>query len=58
MASRLLMAGGIGPWACVHPSLQVTDVTVGLARCCLMHTPKQNREGHIESETRKTIYTR
>lgn len=68
MASGLLMAVGAGPWpACTYlvlhqvdpvPSLQVTEIAVGLARCCMAHTPKQNRGGHIASETRKDIHMR
>lgn len=39
------------------PSLQGTDIVVGLARCHMTHTLKQNKEAHIESETGKHILT-
>lgn len=39
------------------PSLQGTDIVVGLARCHMTHTLKQNKEAHIESKTGKHILT-
>ena len=39
------------------PSSQGKDVAVGLDRCLVMHTPKQNNRAHVESETEKDIPT-